>query len=113
MYVNKYFTTRNYFTKQESIPVGCIPPAFLILGGLPTETPWTETPQTETLWTENPGRNMGPGNQTGSDIIQRPPCGQTDTCETLPCPQLCLRAENIAMSEARILTLFLLHNSPA
>ena len=28
------------------------------------------------------GRNMGPGTQTESDIIQRPlPCGQIETCK--------------------------------
>ena len=49
MYVNKYFNTRYYFTKQESIPVGCIPPTFLILGGGGSlQRPlWTETYQTE------------------------------------------------------------------
>ena len=43
--------------KQESIPVGCVPPAFLILGGVFLQRPrlnrdflWTETP----LWTEIP-----------------------------------------------------------
>ena len=47
----KKFDIKSYVqfhSQQESIPVGCIPPAFLI-----------------------PGRNMGPGSQTGSDIIQR------------------------------------------
>ena len=43
-----------------------------------------------------PGRNMGPGSQTGSDIIQRPPVNRmTDTCmllKILPCPKLHLRA---------------------
>ena len=44
--------------------------------------------------TETPGRNMGPSSQTGSDIIQRPPCEQNDTqvFKTLPCPKLRLRA---------------------
>ena len=42
------FRAKTYY-KQESIPVGCVPPAFLILEGLPTDPPrqrsnWTETP---------------------------------------------------------------------
>ena len=46
---NRAWTSREYkikHTKQESIPVECVPPIFLILVGanLPTETPWTETP---------------------------------------------------------------------
>ena len=75
-----------------------------------TETPWTETPWTDIpgqtppldrplLWTEAPwteapgqrlpldrdppGRNMGPGSQTGSNIWGTPPspCEQNDTRE--------------------------------
>ena len=43
----------NQIRQQESIPVGCVPPTFRILGSLPTETPsWTEIPWTETPWTE-------------------------------------------------------------
>ena len=43
----------NLHRKQESIPVGCVPPAFLIPGGLPNpletdplcrQTPWRQTP---------------------------------------------------------------------
>ena len=30
--------------KQESIPVGCVPPAFLIVGGVPIETPPGQRP---------------------------------------------------------------------
>ena len=61
-------------------------------------------PQTlmEGIWDEGqrpPRRNMGPGTQTGSDIIQRPPCEQnywqTDV-KTLPCPKLHLRAVNMS-----------------
>ena len=56
---------------QVSIPVGCVPPAFLIPGvvSLPrppwTETPWTETPLaqrppwTEIHWTETPLKEHG------------------------------------------------------
>ena len=34
-----------------------------------------------------PRRNMRPGSQTGSDVIQRLPCGQTNTCENITLPQ--------------------------
>ena len=66
-----------------------------------TETPWTETPWTDTPWAKTPldrdpsKRNMGPGSQTGSDIIQRPPHLWTEWqthVKTLPCPKLRLRA---------------------
>ena len=66
-------------------------------------TPWTETPgqwppsgqrppNRYPPWTEtgqrlSPRRHMRPGSQTGSDIIQRPPCGMTDTCENITLPQ--------------------------
>ena len=51
--------------------------------------PWTETPQKE-HWTRDrdpPRRNIGPVSQTGSDIIQRPPCGQTNTCKNITLSQ--------------------------
>ena len=51
-----------------------------------SETPWTETSlDSDPLkWNMGPGtetpprRNMEPWSQTGSDIIQRPPCEQND-----------------------------------
>ena len=36
---------------------------------------------------ETPGRNMRPVSQTGSDIIQKSSCGQTDTCKNITLPQ--------------------------
>ena len=60
--------------------------------------PWTETPWKEhgTKDRNPPGRNMGSGSQTGSNIIHRPlsPCEQNDCqtgVKTLPCPKLHLR----------------------
>ena len=62
--------------------------------------PWTETPaQRPSLpdrdpwkehWTRDrdPLERTGPGSQTGSDIIQRLPCGQTDTCKSITLPQI-------------------------
>ena len=52
-----HFAQHLYFKyKQETIPVGCVPPAFLILGGgLPVETPQTETP-----WKEPGTRDRDP-----------------------------------------------------
>ena len=57
-----------------------------------------ETPL-EATWDQGqrpPERNMGPGSQTGSDIIRRPlpsPWTERQTClETLPWPKLCLLA---------------------
>ena len=65
------FTYRIYLiisSKQECIPVGCVPPAHNHMGGLPDRDPCgqkpppTETPWTDTLWTEIP--------------LDRDPCGQ-------------------------------------
>ena len=82
--------------KQESIPVGCIPPADRDTpppspnGQRPWEGTWNQA-QNPIL----PRRNMGPGSQTGSDIILRPhPCEQNDwntPVKILPCPRLRLR----------------------
>ena len=63
-----------------------------------TETPWKETSMDRELLQQEhetrdrapiPRRNMGPGIQTGSDIIQRPPPvdRMTDTCKNIPLPQ--------------------------
>ena len=69
------------FTQQESISVGYIsrqrPPGQRSSwsGTLPDRDP------PEGTWDQGqrlPRRNRGPGSQTGSDIIQRPPCGQND-----------------------------------
>ena len=49
-------------------------------------------------------RNIGPGSQTGSGIILRPPRGQTPV-KTLSCPQLRLRAVNILQKYNIILKL--------
>ena len=60
-------------------------PAFLILWGLPTESPGQRPPGQKPPRQRPPGRNMGPGKETPrrnmgpgtetpeSDIIQRPP----------------------------------------
>ena len=60
--------------------------------------PWTDTPPPERTWdqadTPLPRRNMGPGSQTGRDIIQRlppPHHGQNPhACENIPLPQTSL-----------------------
>ena len=44
-----------------------------------TETPGQRPP--------SPRRNMGPGSQTGSDIIQTPSYGQTNTCKNITLSQ--------------------------
>ena len=74
----KFLIENHYKTiyEQESIPVGCVPPALHRDRDLPDRNPWTET----TLYIDPldrcpprqrpPGRNMGPGSQTGSDITQ-------------------------------------------
>ena len=54
----------------------------------------TDTPRQRPLQTETPGRNMGPGSQTGSDIIQSPPHEQNDWqtgIKALPCHKLRLQ----------------------
>ena len=67
LYIHKYF-------QQESIPVGCVPPAFLIPGegispyrDLPIQITTLDTDpsgQRPFLDRDSPGRNMGPGTET-------------------------------------------------
>ena len=97
--------TENSDWTFKSIPVICVLPTILIPGGSPyRDPPWTQTPlDTDPLdidppegrWdqTETPRRNIGPGSQTGCDIIQRPPW--TDTCKNITFPKLCLRTVKI------------------
>ena len=83
---------KNY-PKQECILVGCVPTrVFLTETFLDTDPLDTDpSPDRDSPWTEN-----SLGSQTGSDIIQRPSCGQNDRrVETLPCPKLRLRAVTI------------------
>ena len=100
--------------EQESILVGCVPPAFLVremvsVGRPPGQRPHSAErfPPGQTPWKEHGirdryphGRNMGAGSQTRSDIIQRPLLWtewQTHV-KTLPvpCPKLCLRVVKTA-----------------
>ena len=85
-------------TGQDCIPVGCVPPALYHTGVSVKGLPVRETPL-EGTWDQGqrpPERNMGPGSQTGSDIIQRPlpsPWTELQTCvKTLPWPKLRLLA---------------------
>ena len=67
-----------YYSQQECIPVGCVPPAHnsMALGGLPDRDPnsgqrpplWTETSWTKTPLDRDPPDSDLPG--------QRPPCEQ-------------------------------------
>ena len=95
--------------------------SLLYRGGFPwtetfqTETPWTETAQTETPldrspleehWIRDrdpPGRDMGPGSQTGSDIIQRlpPPRGLTTAFKNIALPQTSFSGGNKLKYEIR------------
>ena len=58
-------------------------------------SPYREPPRTEThghrpLDRDCSGRNMGPGSETGSDMIHNketpPPCGQTNIYENITLP---------------------------
>ena len=76
---------KNYtIIKQEYIPVGCVLPVLHYTGGFSVELDrnplnrdprWTETPWTKIPRDRDPpsGRNIRPGCQTESDIIQTPP----------------------------------------
>ena len=66
-------------SKQECIPVGCVPPAHNHMGIFLTETPVDRGPPqrppcTDTLWTETPMDRDPRG--------QRPPCTETPWTET-------------------------------
>ena len=67
--------------EQESNLGGCVPPAFLVPGDL------HNPPMGRPL----PKRNMGPGSQSGSNIIPGTPLDRTHV-KTLPCPKLRLWA---------------------
>ena len=89
-------------TKQECIPVGCVPPTLYILGGVSDtdppgqRPPWTETPCDRDLpWTETPVTETPLGQNPSPDRI--PPLtetnllpGQTDACENIALPQTSL-----------------------
>ena len=71
----------NHSSKQESIPVGCLSPTFLIGRTPPDNDPlYRDSPgQRLSPWKEHvtrerdhPRMNKGKGSQTGSDTIQRP-----------------------------------------
>ena len=75
----------NKYLKKECIPVECVPPALIAatighhcpspeeeplpLGGRPPH-PHKHTPP---CWRQTPRKNIGPGSQTGSDIMPAPP----------------------------------------
>ena len=98
-----------YIEQQESIPVGCVSLAFLILGGgggrtlldrnpprLGMDLPLDRDPLGRNMGPRQrpPRRNIGPGSQTGNDIQRHPP-GQNDwhtLVKTLPCAKFRLRA---------------------
>ena len=112
---NLDFLTVN-MCKQESISVGCVPSALhCTVGGLPDrdspdrdpprqrppgqrslrQRPLRQRPPGMNMGPETetpPRRNMGQGNQTGSDTIQRHPCEQTNKCKNSTLPKLRLRA---------------------
>ena len=63
-----------HWFKQESIPIGCIPLAFLIPEGVSLQRPWTETPLKGTLdRNRDSQKELGTSGQIGSDVIKRPP----------------------------------------
>ena len=84
IYIHRGFCRKK--NKQESIPVGCPPPAFLIRGGLPTEPPpWTETPP-EGTWDQGQRPPEGIWDQTarqGVTSYRDPPDRMTDTYKNI------------------------------
>ena len=85
-------------TKQERIPVGCVPPAHSRNGGVSVTrdpSPQTETPLDRTHWTETP-LDRNPHGQRPlwieTPLNRDHPCGQTDTCENITFAKLRLRA---------------------
>ena len=89
------------FISQDSIPVGCVLPTCHCTGGClcrggafpvqrppQTDSPDRDPPPEHETRDRPPRRNMGPVNQTGSEIIETPsPCGQTDSCKNITLPQ--------------------------
>ena len=81
---------------------------------------WTETPlptgqrpldrdpsRRRLPWTENPRRNMRPGSQTRSNIIQTPsPVDRiTDMCKTITLPQISFPGDKYCQSTSNIFSL--------
>ena len=89
---NLYMVTRKHFSRMHTTCSSLYMGGSQGKGGLPGQKP----PQTDPLDRDLPGRNMGPDNQTGRDIIQRPPVNRQTPVKTLPCPKLRLRAVTIA-----------------
>ena len=85
--------------RQECIPVGCVPPATVAVGGVVstrhphgTRPPWDQTPQDQTPQDQAPPRNRHPlgastppgaGNPPGAGTTR----GQTHTCKHITLPQ--------------------------
>ena len=103
---NDKFFFRIQSIRQESIPLGCIPPSLHCTGALDREPsgqrfPWTENPPrknmrpgTETPWKEHGARDRGPLEGTWDQAARQevtsyrdPPCGQTNTYKIITLPQ--------------------------
>ena len=78
----QYDAYHSLFTVQGCLCQGGLPDRDLLDMGPGTEIPL-------------PRRNMGPGSQTGSGIIQRPPMNRHIPVKILPCPKLLLQAVKI------------------
>ena len=78
----QYDAYHSLFTVQGCLCQGGLPDRDLLDMGPGTEIPL-------------PRKNMGPGSQTGSGIIQRPPMNRHIPVKILPCPKLLLQAVKI------------------
>ena len=72
------FGLSKYCSKQESIPVGCVPPACqrVLVDATRCQYQWDLGYPPPWTYPLPPGRDIGPG-------IRTPHCGQTDTSENI------------------------------
>ena len=83
--------------KQESIPVGCVPPSFLVAGGLPNSLPPPSPPMqtparcTRLPWIQNPLYADLPEDRLPPTPVNR----MTYTCKYITLPETSLRVVKI------------------
>ena len=90
----RFNTAEGTVNKQESIPVGCIPPNFLVPGGLPNPLTSGRPPRRHTLSVGRPPRRQTPFERQTSSLQKADISLWTEwhrQLKTLPCAKLRLR----------------------
>ena len=80
-----YVRAKN-MARQECIPVGCIPPAAVAIGGFPPGTPLGPDPTRPGTPLDQIPLGPDPPTRHPSPRDQAPHCGQTHTCKHITLP---------------------------